>query len=108
MVSAADKDEVVTESGTESGGCCSSKQPEAVEQLSLGQKLLSAVQYGYGRMISDTAKWLVIGLVAATIITAVVPQSFFLRWGDGHLYWYINFAEVGLRIQQGNDRKSFE
>ena len=34
-------------------------------------------------MISDTAKWLVIGLVAAAVITALVPQSFFLQWGDG-------------------------
>ena len=46
-------------------------------------------------MISDTAKWLVIGLVAATIITAVVPQSFFLRWGDGLLSMII-MVLIGL------------
>ncbi len=85
LVSAVDKEVTVTEASTESGGCCSGKQQQTVAQLSLGQKLLSAVQYGYGRMISDTAKWLVIGLVAATIITVLVPQSFFLRWGDGVL-----------------------
>lgn len=49
----------------------------------LSQRFIDAVKYGYGRMISDTAKWLTIGLVAAAIITAVVPQSFFLQWGDG-------------------------
>ena len=46
-------------------------------------------------MISDTAKWLVIGLVAATIITAVVPQSFFLQWGDGLLAMIV-MVIVGL------------
>lgn len=95
LVSAVDKEVTVTEASTESGGCCSGKQQQTVAQLSLGQKLLSAVQYGYGRMISDTAKWLVIGLVAATIITVLVPQSFFLRWGDGVLAMLI-MVMVGL------------
>lgn len=63
--------------------CCHSKNQPTVVEPSLREKLVSSVKYGYGRMISDTAKWLVIGLMAATIITAVVPQSFFLRWGDG-------------------------
>ena len=53
------------------------------------------MQYGYGRMISDTAKWLVIGLVAATVITALVPQSFFLQWGDGLLAMIV-MVIVGL------------
>lgn len=64
--------------------CCASKK--ATEQQAsppLAQRFVEAIKYGYGRMISDTAKWLVIGLVAATLITAAVPQSFFLQWGDG-------------------------
>ena len=46
-------------------------------------------------MISDTAKWLAIGLVAAAVITALVPQSFFLQWGDGLLAMLI-MVVVGL------------
>ena len=46
-------------------------------------------------MISDTAKWLTIGLVAATVITALVPQSFFLQWGDGVLAMLV-MVLVGL------------
>ena len=46
-------------------------------------------------MISDTAKWLAIGLVAATVITALVPQSFFLQWGDGVLAMLV-MVLVGL------------
>ncbi|PCJ17420.1 MAG: hypothetical protein COA96_17830 [SAR86 cluster bacterium] len=75
--------------------CCHSKKQQEVVEPSLKEKLISSVKYGYGRMISDTAKWLVIGLVAATIITAVVPESFFLRWGDGVVAMLVMVA-VGL------------
>ena len=73
---------IVPEENSSCGECCAEDQKELV-QLDLGERLISAIKYGYGRMISDTAKWLVIGLVAATVITAMVPQSFFLQWGDG-------------------------
>ena len=83
LVNASDTQDVLEASASSTGPCCGGKKEDPVSQASLGQKLMTAVQYGYGRMISDTAKWLVIGLVAATVITAVVPQSFFLQWGDG-------------------------
>lgn len=84
LVNAIDKeDELVKEAEATCGSCCSKKTSVVEEQPALSKRLISAVQYGYGRMISDTAKWLAIGLVAATVITALVPQSFFLQWGDG-------------------------
>ena len=46
-------------------------------------------------MIADTAKWLVIGLTAAAVITALVPQSFFLQWGDGLIAMLV-MVVVGL------------
>ena len=96
LVNSFDKEDAVAEPIKVESSCCHSKQqaqPQA--ELSLGEKLISAVQYGYGRMISDTAKWLLIGLVAATVITAVVPQSFFLQWGDGLLAMMV-MVVVGL------------
>jgi len=78
-----DKEDAPIEESSSCGGCCGGKKQAQPELPSFAERLLSAVQYGYGRMISDTAKWLVIGLVAAALITAVVPQSFFLQWGDG-------------------------
>jgi len=86
-------DSLVVEQKT-CGSCCGGKKTETVEP-GMREKLLSAVQYGYGRMISDTAKWLTIGLVAATFITTWVPQSFFLQWGDGLLAMVI-MVLVGL------------
>jgi uncharacterized membrane protein YraQ (UPF0718 family) len=92
-----DKEEApVAKAASGEGSCCASKKQEAVvDERSLGQRLVGAVQYGYGRMISDTAKWLTIGLIAAALITSVVPQSFFLQWGDGLLAMLIMVA-VGL------------
>jgi uncharacterized membrane protein YraQ (UPF0718 family) len=65
--------------------CCSveNNSDENVAQESFLERLVSAVKYGYGRMIADTAKWLVIGLVAAAAMTTFIPESFFLLWGDG-------------------------
>ena len=85
LVNALDRGEQASSEG-EVGcdSCCSSTESPADElKLPLGYRLILAVKYGYGRMISDTAKWLAIGLIAATMITALVPQSFFLQWGDG-------------------------
>ena len=96
LVSTFDREESVIEEKSQScGNCCTASQQETSQKVSLGQRFLNAVRYGYGRMIQDTAKWLVIGLVAATFITALVPQSFFLQWGDGLLAMLI-MVIVGL------------
>lgn len=95
LVSTFDKEDDVQPPVKAASSCCSSKKQEVVAEPSLKDKLIASVQYGYGTMISDTAKWLTIGLVAATIITAYVPQSFFLQWGDGLLAMII-MVVVGL------------
>ncbi|MEQ8955611.1 MAG: SO_0444 family Cu/Zn efflux transporter, partial [Gammaproteobacteria bacterium] len=84
LVGVMDPDETQASEQPVQKSCCGSgKTAAAVKQPKFIEKLINAVKYGYGRMISDTAKWLVIGLVAAAFITALVPQSFFLQWGDG-------------------------
>ena len=100
LVNSFDKEEDVIEPVKAESSCCHSKKQEEMRAANaaapgLGEKMISAVQYGYGRMISDTAKWLLIGLVAATLITAAVPQSFFLQWGDGLLAMIV-MVIVGL------------
>lgn len=97
LVNSFDPDQAVAEPVEAKSSCCHGKQQRAEPEAEprLVEKLRGAVQYGYGRMISDTAKWLVIGLVAATVITALVPQSFFLQWGDGLLAMIV-MVVVGL------------
>ena len=97
LVTLFDREEAVSSPQSTAGSCCAGKksQEQTQQTPSLGGRFVSALQYGYGRMIADTAKWLVIGLVAAAVITTVVPQSFFLRWGDGLLAMVI-MVVVGL------------
>lgn len=83
---------VAAESVSGESGCCASN---AAAEPDFGEKLLGAFRYGYGRMIEDTAMWLAIGLIAAAVVTTVVPESFFLRWGDGLLAMLI-MVLVGL------------
>ena len=77
--------EELTQSAEKPTGCCSSEKSveESATRESFPERLVMALQYGYGRMISDTAKWLVIGLVAAAAMTTFIPESFFLLWGNG-------------------------
>lgn len=96
LVNVLDKEDGIAEEiDTQESSCCSKKQAQEEVVPPLSERFVSAVQYGYGRMISDTAKWLAIGLVAAAVITTVIPQSFFLQWGDG-LVAMIIMVIVGL------------
>ena len=100
LVNTLDKEESeAIEEVSESASCCASKKEAENQDVTslppLSERFVSAVKYGYGRMISDTAKWLAIGLVAAAVITTVVPQSFFLQWGDGLMAMVI-MVIVGL------------
>lgn len=100
LVNTLDKGESETVTAdSQSGSCCASKkqaEQQAEQYIApLSERFAAAIKYGYGRMIADTAKWLAIGLVAAAVITTVVPQSFFLQWGDG-LMAMIIMVIVGL------------
>ena len=96
LVNIMDKEEdEVVEEVAKASSCCSKKQQEEELAPPLSERFVSAIKYGYGRMIADTAKWLAIGLIAAAVITTVVPQSFFLLWGDG-LMAMIIMVIVGL------------
>lgn len=54
----------------------SSHTPDT-RQLTLKEKVLSALRYGYIEMMQDIGRWLVVGLVVAGIITVAVPNDFF-------------------------------
>lgn len=45
--------------------------------LTLKEKVVGALRYGYVEMMQDIGKWLVIGLVVAGLITVAVPDGFF-------------------------------
>lgn len=96
LVNSMDREEEeISETATATGHCCASEQQDEERMPPLGERFVSAITYGYGAMIADTAKWLAIGLGAAALITVLVPQSFFLQWGNG-LMAMIVMVIVGL------------
>jgi len=49
----------------------------------LWRKLLAALRYGFFEMMQNIGKWLLLGLVVATLITVLLPDDFFstyARW----------------------------
>ena len=44
-----------------------------------GNKLTAALKYGFVTFLDDIAKWLMVGLVVAALITVFVPQSLFTQ-----------------------------
>ncbi len=55
------------------------------EKLTLWQKLVEALKFGFIEMMEDIGKWLVVGLVVAGLITVFVPNEFFAVFKDNTL-----------------------
>ena len=63
-------------------GHASDTSASAASTTTFGQKLLQALKYAFVEMMQDIGKWLVVGLVAAGLITVFVPESFFSLFAD--------------------------
>lgn len=59
--------------------CCCHHEEHHTDnhKATFGQKIKSALQYGYVEMMEDIGKWLIIGLVVAGLITVFVPAEAF-------------------------------
>lgn len=67
---------------TESHSCCAHKHQQAKSQ----DKSWSAVlQFSFGKLLGDTATWLVVGLAFAAMVQTWVPETLFVQWGDSML-----------------------
>jgi len=60
------------------------------------QKLLGAVRYGFVDMVASVAKWLVIGLIVAALITVAVPDKLFLSLAQYPLLAMIVMVAVAV------------
>lgn len=81
-----DTDETVSPAGRThcEDGCCAQENPSP--RRGIGARLLAALSYAFGEMMEDIGKWLAIGLVVAGIITAAVPDSWFVLFQDNTFY----------------------
>jgi uncharacterized protein len=72
-------------------GCSAGAEIVALESgvttmpLSWSKRVHSALHYGFVEMLDSIAKWLLIGLAAAALISLVVPDDFFTRYLSN--YW---------------------
>jgi hypothetical protein len=55
---------------------------EATLRPTLGGRLVEMLRYGLIDMVASVGRWLVVGLLVAALITALVPDDFFLRFAD--------------------------
>jgi uncharacterized membrane protein YraQ (UPF0718 family) len=62
-------------------GCSSSCSTlPAPENMSLGKKLKTGLEFAFGQLPEDTGKWLVVGIVMAGVFTALLAADFFERY----------------------------
>ena len=52
------------------------------KHMSLREKLIEAIEFGFVEMMEDIGKWLVVGLIVAGLITVFVPNEFFAIFKD--------------------------
>ncbi|WP_149981288.1 SO_0444 family Cu/Zn efflux transporter [Pseudoalteromonas rhizosphaerae] len=80
----------------EKASCCSTKSAVVEEKTnccdttsaapaSQWQKMKQAVSFSCNKLLSDTMKWLMIGLFFAALVQTYVPESFLSQWGSGIL-----------------------
>ena len=58
-------------------GCCSCESGD-VHSMNLGQKVIETFRYGLVDMVGNVSKWLMIGLLLGALISAFVPNDFFM------------------------------
>jgi len=62
--------------------CCGSAKANT-SKPSLLRNLSAALQYGFGSLLRDFMKWLLIGIFFAALIQTFVPQNFIAEYGQG-------------------------
>ncbi|MGB0733600.1 MAG: SO_0444 family Cu/Zn efflux transporter [Pontibacterium sp.] len=61
--------------------CCGGKKASAPQ--SFLQRFQAACQYGFGKLLRDFMKWLLIGLFFAAVIKTFVPEQAIAEYGSG-------------------------
>lgn len=69
---------------------------EEAKKESLLNKLKESIRYGFFDMIDSMGKWLLFGLVIATLITIFVPDSFFVGLRDYPLIAMISVVLIAV------------
>ncbi len=49
-------------------------------RIPIGKRLKTVITYGFGELVEDIVKWLIIGLLAAALLSVLIPDSFFTSY----------------------------
>jgi uncharacterized protein len=63
-----------------------------------GQKLLEIFRYAFGDLLTDIAKWLVIGLLLAALIAVIVPDDFFISYIHNDFIGMLIMLTIGVPL----------
>ncbi len=78
-----------------SASCCDTQKPKTTSccgpsngetkqmQTTHWQKIKGALSFSSGKLLQDTAGWLMVGLVFAALVQTYVPEDWLLQWGSG-------------------------
>ncbi|MCM1110031.1 MAG: permease [Clostridium sp.] len=69
---------------------------DAPRAFSFGEKIVTALRYGYVDMIQNIGKWLMIGLIVAAAITVFVPDGFFTTFARYPLLSMISVVVIAV------------
>lgn len=64
----------------------------------VGEKLWSAMKYAFGELFEDFAPWFVIGVIAAGVLTALVPDGFLEHYLGGGILTMLLMLAMGIPI----------
>lgn len=78
----------------EEKSCCASKKVETKKE----NRVIKAVNYGFGSLINDIAKWLTIGIFAGALIDFIVPADFFFNFSQNAGRFVILLIGIPLYI----------
>ena len=68
-----------------SATCCCSCETGDVHRMNFGQKIVETFRYGLVDMVGNVSKWLMIGLLLGALISAFVPNDFFMTLRENPL-----------------------
>jgi uncharacterized membrane protein YraQ (UPF0718 family) len=68
-----------------SAGCgCGSCGHDGPAPRTMREKFVSGMRFGFGELVADIGKWLMVGILLAAVITTLIPDTFFASYlGDG-------------------------
>ncbi|GAK57703.1 permease [Candidatus Vecturithrix granuli] len=80
-------------------GCCNGEncEPEVHRRHhTLGEKLYAGLRYGFGEILDDIAKWLLIGVAIAGVITVVIPENLLKTYLYGGVHSMLLMLVIGI------------